>query len=287
MTRDISHGSKHVYLGRLVGSWSLVLFPGCRVLWFFLPVLFASAFCGVRAKNLKETASHTHGQLATPVALDHRVDPTSDPTSDLVICAVYGPASSLAKPPPAASPQLGRWICQQGLRSARMPCLLLVLAAARVLLLLCCCQSAAAAASTTTALAFLRDHISYSYDNSQASYYYYYCIYLLSIYLQSSAPASSRAEPPPAASPQQGRWICQQGLRSARIRGLLLVLAAAGACCCHCCCCCCAAASTTTALALLRLVIFRTGMIVLSLLLLLRLQPARDSRQSVCLGTSS
>ena len=33
----------------------------------------------------------THGQLATPVELDHRVDPTSDPTSELVIYAVSGP----------------------------------------------------------------------------------------------------------------------------------------------------------------------------------------------------
>ena len=74
-----------------------------------------------------------------PVPLDHRVDPTSDPTSELDISAVSAPASSLAEPPPAASPQLGRCICQQGLRSARMRCLLLVLAAARVLLLLCCC----------------------------------------------------------------------------------------------------------------------------------------------------
>ena len=63
------------------------------------------------------------------------------------------------------------------------------------------------------------------------------CIYLLSV--QSPAPAISLAEPPPAASPQLGRWVCQQGLRSARIRGLLLLLlAAASACCCQCCCCC-------------------------------------------------
>ena len=41
-------------------------------------------------------------------------------------------------------------------------------------------------------------------------------------------------------------------------------LSAAGACCCQCCCCC-AAASTTTALAVLRLVTFRTGMIILEL----------------------
>ena len=33
----------------------------------------------------------THGQLVTPVALDHRVHPTSDPTSELVIYAVFGP----------------------------------------------------------------------------------------------------------------------------------------------------------------------------------------------------
>ena len=53
-------------------------------------------------------------------------------------------ASSLAELPPAASLQLGRWICQHGLRSARFRGLLLVLAAA------------SAGASTTTALAFLR-----------------------------------------------------------------------------------------------------------------------------------
>ena len=101
--------------------------------------------------------------------------------------------------------------------------------------------------------------------------------------MQSPAPASSLAEPPPTASPQLGRWICHQGLRSARIRGLLLVLAAASA----------AAAaasatavaSTTTALAFLQLVTFRTGMTVL--LLLLRLRPALDLRHTVCHCTSS
>ena len=99
--------------------------------------------------------------------------------------------------------------------------------------------------------------------------------------MQSQAPASSLAEPPPAASPQLGRWICQQGLRSARIRGLLLVLAAAGAAAAAAG----AAASTTTAIAFLRLVTFCTGMAVL--VLLLRLQPARDSRHTaVCHGTS-
>ena len=74
--------------------------------------------------------------------------------------------------------------------------------------------------------------------------------------MQSPVPASSLADPPPAASPQLGRWICQQGLRSARIRVLVLVLAAASA----------AAASTTTALEFLRLVTFCTGMTVILLL---------------------
>ena len=113
--------------------------------------------------------------------------------------------------------------------------LLLVLAAARVLLLLCCyCCCCFDDDDCSCFLTF--DHISYWCGNSRASYYYC-CIYLLS--LQSPAPASSLSEPPPAASPQLGRWICQQGLRSARIRGLLLVFAAASAA---------AAASTTTAL---------------------------------------
>ena len=75
--------------------------------------------------------------------------------------------------------------------------------------------------------------------------------------MQSPASVGSLAEPPPAASPHLGRWICQQGLRSARVRGLLLVLAAASAAATATA----AAASTTTALAFLRLITFRTGMI--------------------------
>ena len=70
------------------------------------------------------------------------------------------PASSLAEPLPAASPQLGRWVCQQGLRSAKIRGLLLVLAAASA--------AAAAAASMTTALPclFTLGHISYWYDRN-------------------------------------------------------------------------------------------------------------------------
>ena len=68
------------------------------------------------------------------------------------------PASNVAEPPPAASSQLGRWVCQQGLRSATIRGFLLLLAAA----------SAAAAASTTTSLSclFTFGHISYWYDRN-------------------------------------------------------------------------------------------------------------------------
>ena len=69
------------------------------------------------------------------------------------------PASSLAEPAPTASPQLGRWVGQQGLRSARIRGLLLLLAAA---------SGAAAAASTTTALPclFTFGHFSYWYGRN-------------------------------------------------------------------------------------------------------------------------
>ena len=188
------------------------------------------------------------------------------------------PASSLSEPPPAASPQLGRWICQQGLRSARVCCLLLVLAAARVLLLLFCC----CCFDDDCSCFFTFGHISYWYDNSRASYY---CIYLLCPCMQSPAPAtSSLAEPPPAASPQLGRWICQQGLHSAMIRALLLVLAgAAGTGAAACCCCCCFDDDCPR--------LFTFGHISycgMTVLLLLRLHPhGIRVTLSVCLGTSS
>ena len=127
----------------------------------------------------------------------------------------------------------------------------------------CCCQSAAAAAaSTTTALAFLRSItfrtgiriLELATTASVVSFCYF-------LSRQSPPPGSSLAEPPPASSPQLERWICQQGPRSARIRGLLLVLAAASAAAAA------AAASTTTAVAFLRLVTFHTGVTVLFLLL--------------------
>ena len=144
------------------------------------------------------------------------------------------PASSLAVSPPATSAQLGLLICQQGLGFARMRCLLLVLAAARVLLLCCCCCCCCFDGACSSCFNTF-SHISYWHDNSRTSYYCCCWIYLLSV--QSPASASNLAEPLPAASPQRRRWVCQQGLRSARTRGLLMLLAAASA----------AAASTTTA----------------------------------------
>ena len=129
-----------MYLGRLVAPWSLVLFPGCYAIWFFHRHC-SQHYYVLRARKMRKRPQPAHGQLATPVALiDHRVHSTSDPTSELVFYAV----PDLGKQPSwaasaVASPQLRRWICQQGLRSARMRCLLLVIAAASaaaVLLLL-------------------------------------------------------------------------------------------------------------------------------------------------------
>ena len=99
--------------------------------------------------------------------------------------------------------------------------------------------AAAAAASTTTALLAFSPLVTCRTGTIilELATTTYCCIYLLSV--QSPAPASSLAEPPPAPSPQLGRWVCQQGLRSARTWDLLLVLDAASAA---------AAASTTTAL---------------------------------------
>ena len=63
-----------MYLGRLVGPWSLVLFPGCRALGFFLLALFAALLNGVRAKNNKKTATH-----AWAISHARRVRPPGPP----------------------------------------------------------------------------------------------------------------------------------------------------------------------------------------------------------------
>ena len=79
-----------MYLGRLVGPWSLVLFPGCRALCCFYRHSLQHYFV-VRTRKMITRPQPTHGQLATPVALDHQIDPTSDPSSELVSYAVSGP----------------------------------------------------------------------------------------------------------------------------------------------------------------------------------------------------
>ena len=146
----------------------------------------------------------------------------------------------------------------------------------------CCCQctaAAPAAASTTTTLAFLR---LLTFRTGMIILELATTVTIFYLSMQSPAPASSLAEPPPAASPQLGRWICQQGMRSATIRCLLPV-SAAGACC-HQCCSASAAASTTTALAFLRLVTFRT--VVLPYFYCYGFS-RHGIRATLCLGTSS
>ena len=77
--RDMSHGSrsennggKHVNVGRLDGPWPSyflqdVVFYGSS----FFPVQVAAAFCGVRAKNEKQTAA------SVPEEIGH--DPNARP----------------------------------------------------------------------------------------------------------------------------------------------------------------------------------------------------------------
>ena len=162
------------------------------------------------------------------------------------------PASSLAEPPPAASPQLGRWICQLGFAIRENPW-----SAAGA----CCCQSAAADVlmllccfgDDCSSLAFFRSFkfrtgiifLELATTASTVSIFY--------LCMQSPAPASSLAEPPPAASPQLGRWICQLGFAIRENPW-----SAAGACCCQCCCCCCV--DDDCPCQFVRLVTFRTGM---------------------------
>ena len=186
-------------------------------------------------KSNKETTTHAWAISHVRIALDHRVHPTSDPTSELVSYAVSGPGkqhswvASDSKPATGAvGPSAGAALREDDAWSA---------SGAWSFQCCCCCADTAAAASTAIAVAFFlfvafRPGMIVLELRS-------YCIYLLC-----SLRPRQAAEVPPAASRQLGRWICQQGLRSAKIRGLLLVLAAA------------AAASMTTALAFLRLVIF-------------------------------
>ena len=87
--------------------------------------------CGLLVKNSKENVPHMHGPHTRTARPPGRPD---ERASYQLYVKSLAPASSVAEPPPAATPQLGRWTCQQGLRSARMRCLLLVLAAVLLLL---------------------------------------------------------------------------------------------------------------------------------------------------------
>ena len=131
--------------------------------WSFVPRTFPSMTCSllcyrhclqhyvVCAQKMRKRPQPTHGQLATPVALDQRVHPASDPTSELVIYAVSGPgeqsswaASGSKTTTGAVDLSAGAAMRENALFGAGACCCQ------------CCCCCAAAAASTTTAPAFLR-----------------------------------------------------------------------------------------------------------------------------------
>ena len=120
-----------IYLGRFVGPWSFVLFPACRALCFFLPLLFQYFVACVR--KTRKSATHIRTSPcpygARPPGRPDSSNPmasASTPTRELAMQSLAR-ASRLAEPPPAASSQLRPWICQQGLRSARICGLLLLL----------------------------------------------------------------------------------------------------------------------------------------------------------------
>ena len=121
---------------------------------FFLPALFAALLCGVR--KMRKRPQPTHGQLARPVALDHRVHPAIDPTSELVIYAVSGPGKQPSLAASGSKPTTGVVDPSQGLRSASMRCLLLVLAAPCCCQCCCCCCCCCASAAVLLLLLLRR-----------------------------------------------------------------------------------------------------------------------------------
>ena len=173
------------------------------------------------------------------------------------------PASSLPEPPPAASPQLGRWICQQGGCDPR-GCVV------------CCwCPAtahAAAASMTTGVLAFLS----------------LVTIRTGMIILELAATTTTTTTTTTTAAVSTICAVSSPGKQRIRQQAHNWGGGSVSSGCdprqSGVCCCC---FDDDCALAILRLVTFRTVMTVLLLLiLLLRLQPARDSRHTVCLGTS-
>ena len=129
--------------GHIVRSVWLVLGPSRFSQDVVLSVLYGHCFrhLVVCAQKIRKSATHTfalsRAHSTSPPGRPDSSNPmfsTSTPTSELAMQST-APASSLVEPPPAASPQVGRWICQQGLRSARIRGLLLLLLPRRVLYL--------------------------------------------------------------------------------------------------------------------------------------------------------
>ena len=103
-----------------------------------------------------------HGQLVTSVALDRWVDRTSDPTSELVICAVYGPGKQPSCAASGIKPSTGGVDLSAG-AAIREDALSAPGA--------CRCQSAAAAAAVLLLL-FLRRRLLFYFTSGLVSYWY-------------------------------------------------------------------------------------------------------------------
>ena len=112
-------------------NWPVVTtFPGMSFSPFFLPVFFQNfvVYARLRRKSATHTSAVTRARGARPPDRPDSSNPmpsVSTPTSEQAMQS-SAPASSLVEPPPAESPQLGRWICKKGLTSARMKDLLLL-----------------------------------------------------------------------------------------------------------------------------------------------------------------
>ena len=130
----------------MVGWW--VLIPS----YFSQDVVLSDClqhYYVVCARQIIMRPQPTHGQLATPTALDHRVHPTNDPTRELVIYAVSGPgkqpswAASDGKPATGAVDLSAGAAIRESAPSAAGACccqsVLLLLAAASQCCCCCCC----------------------------------------------------------------------------------------------------------------------------------------------------
>ena len=154
-----------MYLGWLVGPWSPVLFPGCRALCIFYPHCLQH-YNVVCARKMRKRPQPTHGQLATPVALDHRFHPTSDLTSELVIYAVSAPGKQPSWAASGSKPTTGAVDLPAGaaIREDALPA-----AGACCSQCCCCCCCCCCCFDDDCSCCFKFGHISYWYDNSRAT----------------------------------------------------------------------------------------------------------------------